>query len=113
MFEVGEEADPGLEEIMKNYQKWNGTTPYSGVNATLSFAHLLLNSEPFEYYFYQGSSTIPPCFGGALNWIIPKKAFSMSKDQRDFFYDLFNDGDTKVGNWRSLQSIKDNPVYFR
>jgi carbonic anhydrase len=113
MFQVGEQPDPALEVIKKNFIQGNDTVPFPSINATLSFSHLLTNSEPFDYYFYQGSSTIPPCFVGGLNWVIPKRVYSMSQAQRDFFWQLFNDQGSRVGNWRALQPLNDNPVYLK
>lgn len=36
----------------------------------------------------------------------------MSQNQRDFFYNLFNNGRNKKGNWRNLQPLNDNPLNF-
>lgn len=111
MFKVGPDEDPALKVIQDNFIQGNETVPFPSINATMSFSHLLNNEEPFDFYYYQGSLTIPPCFKGGVNWIISKKEYSMSQKQRDFFYKLFN-GEGKKGNWRELQPLNDNPLNF-
>ena len=81
------------------------------MNVTLTLEHLLNNGEVFDFWYYLGSTTIPPCFIGAVSWVIPKKVFSMSQKQRDFFYNMFN-GDGKEGNWREIQPLGDNPMGY-
>jgi carbonic anhydrase len=105
MFEVGDKADPVLQLLMDNYK------PGTNYTTSIDLSHLLNNAKPIDYWFYLGSPTIPPCRLGTMNWIISKRVFSMNQEQRDFFYNLFNN-DKMDGNWRNLQSIKDNPVSF-
>ena len=99
MFEVGDQDDPALQTIMDSYTPGNETVPFPIVNVTLSLGHLLNNNEPFDFWYYQGSTTIPPCYIGGVSWIVAKKVFTMSQKQRDFFWNLFNN-DKMSGNWR-------------
>ncbi len=106
MFEVGPQPDPALAAIQNSYAPGAETS-----TASLNFAHLINNQNPFDFWYYMGSLTFPPCFSGNLHWIVSKRVFSMSKEQRDFFYNMFNSGKLK-GNWRNLQPLKGNPVNF-
>ena len=99
MFEVGEQEDPALQAIIDSYVPSNETVPFPSVNATLSLGHLLNNNAPFDFWFYQGSTTIPPCYSGKLSWVVANKVFSMSQKQRDFFWGMFNN-EAMDGNWR-------------
>jgi carbonic anhydrase len=96
---------------MESYTPGNETTPFPSVNATLSLSHLLNNGDYFDYWFYQGSATFPPCFKGIVSWVIPKRTYSMSQAQRDFFWNLFN-GNGKDGNWRALQPLQAGALGF-
>ena len=111
LFEVGGTSDPFLQSLIDNYAQGNETTPFPSVNATLSLSPLLNNLDSFDFWFYQGSITIPNCIPGGMNWVIPKKVFSMSQEQRDFFWGLFN-GEGKDGNWRAVQQPGDNELGF-
>jgi len=107
MFEVGDTPDPSLAKIINSYNP----DPTKVVSTTLDFSHMLNNGETFDYWTYLGSGTIPPCYSGVLNWVVSKRVHSMSQEQRDFIFGLFNDN-KMGGNWRNLQPLKDNPVSF-
>ena len=60
-----------------------------------------------------GSLTLPPCKDGKLDWIVSKKVFQMSQDERNYFWGLFYDKDRNMdGNYRRLQPPRGNKVDF-
>lgn len=118
MFQASKDnlPDPALQTIIDSYIQPNETTPIPTVNATISFSHLLsLSNEPFSYWYYSGSLTLPPCgrYKSGVNWIIPNKVYSMSQSQKEFFWALFYyEKEGKEGNWRKLQPKGDNKVLY-
>jgi carbonic anhydrase len=65
-----------------------------------------------DYFFYLGSSTIPPCSNGRLNWVVSNKIFKMSKKQRAFFDNRYNNPQKVNGNWRDIVDLLQNKVAF-
>jgi carbonic anhydrase len=79
----------------------------------ISLSHFLGKYNEMGYWYYLGSATIPPCNDGKLYWIVLKQIFSMSKEQRDFFYEMFNNENEIIdGNWRNIQDSTNNTVKF-
>ena len=75
----------------------------------LDLSEHLNNAEPFDFWYYLGSSTIPPCKNSGLQWIVSKKVLKMSQEERDFFWNLFNN-DKMEGNYRKVQPPRGNLV---
>ena len=47
-------------------------------NINFNLNHLLKKNNSDDFWFYLGSSTIPLCSNGRLNWIVSKKIFKMT-----------------------------------
>jgi carbonic anhydrase len=77
----------------------------------LDLSEFLDNDQPFDFWYYLGSATIPPCRDGALEWIVSKKVMTMGQEERDFFWGLFNNDDMK-GNYRNLQPLRGNKIDY-
>ena len=105
-FQVGDKADPVLDKIQSTFQK-----PGQTVAVNLDLSPLVNNIKQFNFWSYLGSATIPPCLSGKVYWIVSERPNPMSKEQRDFFYNMFNN-DKMEGNWRNLQPLNDNAVSF-
>lgn len=74
---------------------------------------MLTNEQIFDFWYYEGSGTIPPCKNGKLKWIVSKKVLKMSQDERDFFFTRHNNEQLELdGNWRKIQPKRNNSVKF-
>lgn len=82
-----------------------------GGSIKLDLSVLLNNAEPFDFWFYLGSGTIPPCIDAKLDWIVSKKIFKVGQEQYNFFYNLFNNEAMK-GNYRNIQNRRDNTIDY-
>ena len=77
----------------------------------MNLAEFLNNEQPFDFFYYLGSPTIPPCRDSGLEWIVSKKVFKMSQAERDFFWNMFH-SDEMEGNYRKIQDLKGNKVDY-
>lgn len=77
LFKVGETLNPFIQDIIAAYEK-NKTA--SSINVDLR--QLLSINVIDDFWFYLGSVTIPPCTNGKVNWVISRKIYSMSEDQK-------------------------------
>lgn len=74
----------------------------------VDLSHLLFREDIFNFWFYLGSITVPPCTDKRLNWIIPDKVYKMSAKQNEFFKNLFSHD----GNWRDVQPSGGNEIGY-
>jgi carbonic anhydrase len=76
-------------------------------DVNFSLDHLLSKEKIFNFWFYRGSITLPPCSDGKIYWIVPDKIFQMSTDQLEFFQKLY-----PGGNWRDVQKDQGNAIAY-
>jgi carbonic anhydrase len=86
-------AQAGSDSNLKNDQV---------IRFNVDLSHLLNKESLMDYFYYLGSLTLPPCSNGKLNWVVSNKIFKMSKEQRKFFDERYNNNKTINGNWRRL-----------
>lgn len=66
MFSVGETGNKFIQAIIDAY---DSKTSEISFNLNDMIAINLID----DYWFYTGSSTIPPCTNGKLSWVVVKK----------------------------------------
>lgn len=69
--------NPFIQEIIEAYSI-NKTV--SSINVDLR--QLLPINIIDDYWFYLGSITIPPCTNGKVNWVVNRKIYSISEEQK-------------------------------
>lgn len=69
--------NPFIQEIIEAYSI-NKTV--SSINVDLR--QLLPINIIDDYWFYLGSLTIPPCTNGKVNWVVNRKIYSISEEQK-------------------------------
>ena len=77
----------------------------------LDFSAHLNNLTPFDFWYYQGSGTIPPCTNAGVHWLIPHRTWPISQAQLDFVRGLFYK-EGMDGNWRRTQALRGNKVNY-
>lgn len=73
----------------------------------VDLSHLLSREQLFDFWFYLGSATIPPCTNGKINWIIPRKIYKMKSSQLTFFKNIY-----PKGNYRDVKPILNNQIGY-
>lgn len=67
-----------------------------------------------DFWFYLGSLTIPPCTNAKLNWIVSRKVYSITQQQKDKLIEILSQGkENWDGNWRNIQPQNGNPLAYR
>lgn len=67
-----------------------------------------------DFWFYQGSATIPPCSEGRYHWVVSRKVHSITLEQKEKMLKILSRGSGDwPGNWRSIQAQNKNIVGFR
>lgn len=73
LFQVGPTADPFLQALIDGYKNSTVSSPIG-----IDLRYLLPTNIIEDFWFYEGSNTIPPCSNNNYNWIVSRKAHSMT-----------------------------------
>ena len=76
LFEKGQTQDAFVNEIIAGYEK----DPASAT-IQVDLRSLVPKNVINDYWFYNGSPTIPPCGEGRLHWVVLKKIHSITDNQ--------------------------------
>ena len=108
-FNVGDEEDGFVKKLIHTYSNETGPIPI-----TFHLGPYLAPNIIEDFWFYLGSTTIPPCTNAKLNWVVVNKVFSMTQEQKEDLLEIMSQGEEDwPGNWRAAQPLNANPVGFR
>jgi len=81
--------------------------------ADINLRGLVEGMKNWNYFYYQGSLTTPPCTEG-IDWIIMQDVQHCSKSQVAFMNSMWEKNETngELTNDRALNPSRGNPVYF-
>lgn len=67
-----------------------------------------------DFWFYNGSPTIPPCNEGKYHWVVNRRTFSLTAEQKNQLVKILSrNAEQWDGNWRRLQPQNSNILGFR
>lgn len=108
-FEVGPTADPFLQVLIDAHKQGKVSSPIM-----IDLRHLLPANIVDDFWFYEGSNTIPPCSNNKFNWVVSRKVHSLTQQQKDDLTAILSQGaEDWPGNWRATQPINGNEVALR